>query len=297
MKYIVRRLSIGNPGFVEISRKRFNEVKEAREGLFNVLSNEEKFNILCENYYEFEKELLDIRLRNTVFKGADWSALQNEIYLIERRLINFLTSSRLYLDQLRHSVNFVYGTTTLDSFNKKASEQYDAKLGYRAVEAVRNFVQHRSLIVSALSLQASFSKADQVIKGTITPSLNLNRIKKVGGFKAKVLRELAEQGETFNLKPLIREAMEGYGAIHGYVRELSEPRIPTWEKVLSETRKSYTDKLGDGDFVLGVDAINVSGKVKESLVIFEDFKKRRKWLYERNRTDVRYSSHVVTSGD
>jgi len=67
--------------------------------------------------------------------------------------------------------------------------------------------------------------------------------------------------------------------------------------VLSETRKSYTDKLGDGDFVLGVDAINVSGKVKESLVIFEDFKKRRKWLYERNRTDVRYSSHVVTSGD
>lgn len=296
MKYIVRRLTIGNPESVEITHAQFNEVQKAREGLLNVFSNEEKFNILCENYYEFEQELLDIRLRNTMFSGTDWSALHGEIFLIERRVINFLTTSRLFRDHLCHSVSSVYGKAGLNSFNEQVSEQYDSKLGYRVVEAMRNFVQHNSLIVSSLSLSASHVKAEQVIKLTITPSLSVSRIKKVGGFKAKVLKELAAQGETFDLKPLIREAMEGYAAMQAFVRELSAGDVASWEKSLSDIRKAYTDIFDDGEFALGVEAVNDADKVQESIVIFEDFKKRIRWLYERNRTDIRYASQVVTSG-
>ena len=176
-------------------------------------------------------------------------------------------------------------------------EQYDAKLGYRAVEAMRNFVQHRGLIVSSLSLTASVNKADadRVVKRTITPSLSVSRIKKMGKFKASILEELESLSETMDLKPLIREAMEGYASVHAFARELSAKHIAPWEQSISATRKAYTDKFGEGEFVLSVSEVDDAGKTQASVVIFDDFVKRRKSLEEKNRTDISYNSQIISS--
>ena len=83
MKYLVSRLTIGSQGPVEISGEMFHEVKRARKGILEALNIEETYDLLCENYYELEQDLLNIRLRNTLFSGNDWSARQNEIGRIQ----------------------------------------------------------------------------------------------------------------------------------------------------------------------------------------------------------------------
>jgi hypothetical protein len=296
MKYLVRRLSIGSRDFLEITKEQFIEIKKAVEALIEAVSIEEKFNILCKNYFEFERELLEIRLRNTMFSDKDEEDFLEEIYDIERRIVNLLTTSRLYLDQLRHTVSSVYGSAALATLNTEISAVYDSSFGYRVVEAIRNWVQHRGLVVSSLQLQAAVIKADKTIRSTITPSLSLKRIKEVGEFKTSILAELESLGnDTFDLKPIIREAMEGYARVHEFVRTSWSDDVDVWEKAISDIRKEFMNRFGEGEFALTACELDDTGVTKQSVLILGNLIQRRRSLKERNRTNIRYTSQVVSN--
>jgi hypothetical protein len=297
MKYIVRRRTFDNPGDVDISREQFDDAKTARKGLLEALSIEEKFDILSENYFEFERDLLEITLRNSMFSGRDWSSSKGEIHLIDRRIINLLTTSRLYLDQLLHHVSSIYGkaSSEMASLENKISAEYDSTFGYRVLDAMRNFVQHRDLPVFLLQLGASRKDSPTKSKRTITPNLNVGRLKEDKRFKHSIIKELETLGEDIDLKPIVRESMEAFGRIHLFVRESWANDVARWDESILGIRKSYQDRFGEMDSSLSLVAIDDSGSTTESISIFEDLIKRRKLLIEKNRTITRYNSEVITS--
>ena len=293
MRYVVSRRTIDSPGSLDITEKQFRDTKNSQLGLIESVSIEDKFNILCKNYFEFEKELLEIRLSNALFKERAYSASQDEIFDVERRVINLFTASRLFIDQVSRMQKSRYGGSAHESFKRKTSEVYDSTFGYRVVEALRNWVQHRGLIISTLTLRAS--KDNKMIKSTITPSLNVSRIKEVGGLKASVLKELESRGENFDLKPIIREAMEGFARVHEYVRSSWSSDVTLWENTISEIRKRYTDAFFEGDFPLAVTELDDAGEPTDSFLVFDELIQRRRSLVTRNRTDLRYNSQVITN--
>lgn len=297
MQYVVRRMTIGSADYVDISREQFDDAKTARKGLLEALSIEEKFDILSENYFEFERELLETTLRNTIFFGKDWSSSQSEIHLIDRRIINFLTTSRLYLDQLRHHVSSIYGKASnmKAALEKKISNEYDSTFGYRVLDAMRNFVQHRDLPVFFLDLTASRKDTPTKSKRTITPSLSVSRLKDDKRFKKTIIEQLESLGESVDLKPLIRESMEAFGRIHAFVRDSWASDVADWDKTILEIRKLYKDRFGVFDVGLSVVAVEDDDSIKESVSIFDDLIKRRKWLIEKNQTITRYNSEIISS--
>jgi hypothetical protein len=293
----VRRRTIGSKGCLDISPEQFSETKTAWRGLIQALGVEENFDILNENYFEFENELLGMTLRNMIFSDRDWLSSKSEIHLVDRRIINFLTTSRLYLDQMRHTVSSRFGDPSEEftSFTTKLSDEYDSSLGYRAVEAMRNFVQHRGLAVFSLSLTAS--KHDmkcQTSKRTIAPSLSVSHLKQEGGFKSAVLAELELLGDSVNLKPLIRQAMEALGRIHAFVRQSWASDVAQWDKTIEGIMSAYSDRIDRGEFPLSVFAVDETGE-KESVSIFADLIKRRRWLVDKNTTLPRYNSEIISS--
>lgn len=102
MQYGITKRLIGHQNFLEISRENFDEAKMAHDCLGEALRIEEKFNIILENYREFESELLSLCLNFAIFSDRTWSSFQNEIHIVNRRVLNLLTTSRLYVDQIPH---------------------------------------------------------------------------------------------------------------------------------------------------------------------------------------------------
>src|SRR5689334_1349030 len=109
MKYGVTKNHIGFKNFLEITSVEFEAAKNAKQNLIEVLGIEEKFNMILENFEEFERELLEISLRHMLFFNFSWSSFQKNSNTISRRLINLLTTCRLYFDQTPHNIKSIYG--------------------------------------------------------------------------------------------------------------------------------------------------------------------------------------------
>lgn len=99
---------------------------------------------------------------------------------------------------------------------QKKSQEYDSCLGYRVIEALRNYAQHRGLPVHNLQYNSTFhpDSPNDSSEHSITPSLRVSRLKEEKKFKSSVLKELEAIGDLIDLKPLVRQYMESLGRIH-----------------------------------------------------------------------------------
>jgi hypothetical protein len=57
---------------------------------------------------------------------------------------------------------------------------------------------------------------------------------------------------------------------------------------------AYSDRIDRGEFPLSVFAVDETGE-KESVSIFADLIKRRRWLVDKNTTLPRYNSEIISS--
>jgi hypothetical protein len=296
MQYRITRRTLDCRDSIDTTSDQFDAAKLAKERLIEALGVEEKFNLLLENYAEFETALLGISLRRTIFMGQDWSESQNDIHTVNRRIVNLLTTSRLYLDQISHNMNSMYGAGALASLKKALSDEYDSSLGFRALEALRNYVQHRDLPVRRLIYGASREANMSQSKRTLTPSLSIERLKQEGKFKASILKELvATGGEFIDLKPIIREAMESYGRVQAFVRQLIATDIAQSDSIVLGIKESFQAQFGPNVTGLAVVSANDKGKTVEYVQIFDELIQRRNWLETRNPALTRYNAEVISS--
>ncbi len=66
MRYTLRRIVTGVRDFIEISEDEFTTLKLTQEKLLGVLNIEATFDLLLENYAEFEQDLLRLSLVSLV---------------------------------------------------------------------------------------------------------------------------------------------------------------------------------------------------------------------------------------
>jgi hypothetical protein len=206
IQYGVTRLHFGNSDFLELTQEEYQSIQETRNKLHLSLQIEDNFNIVLENYEEFEHEVLGKTLHNLLFSQFDWSSFMNDRSTINRRIINLLTTCRLYLDQTPHSLNALYGdnSTQKESFISATNQEYDTKLGYRVLEALRNYVQHRGLPIQGLGHNLKRPDGiDGPAKRMMRLNLDVTKLKGDGKFKQSVISELEQLGEKVDLKPFM----------------------------------------------------------------------------------------------
>jgi hypothetical protein len=133
MRYAITRLILGCQQFIDITAEQYLETRTAKERLMIALSIEEKFNLVAENYAEFEQELQNLTLRQMLFPDYDWSSFVGGLQTINRRLANLLSACRLYIDQVKHDVDGLYGRESqqTEQLKRAFSAEYDGCLGYR----------------------------------------------------------------------------------------------------------------------------------------------------------------------
>lgn len=200
-------------------------LRSAKTLLFGV-ALEQRLDILLENYASLERYTLDLALRNAIFKGDSRNRLTEGRHNVNRHLSNLLSSAKLYIDQTAHALSEQFGRSSnhYQRYIESRNDEYDKSLAYRALEALRGYVQHRGLPTHSItfSWRRDETNPDKVRnRHVVTFGLVPESIREDGGFKSSVLQELEsseKMKKVVELMPLIREYVSGIARVHKNVR-------------------------------------------------------------------------------
>jgi hypothetical protein len=293
MKYGISKIVMGFPGFIDIDEVEYKRIKDARANLFEFLFLEEKLDLVTENFLEYETELLSIACRSMVFHDVDYFTMSRDRNIVSRRIVNLLSACRMYLDQSIHHIKNIYGENSgnVNLVKKEIASQYDQNLGFRVMEALRNYVQHRGFPIHKIQFSGAWldieSDENSRLLHTIVPLISVSELADDDKFKRTVLKEmLAIQNKLgIDIRPLIRDYMESIGKIHEKVREFIHLDVKEWESILNDTINKFQREFGAEESLAGLAIVAKKDDSHwvESKTIFMEFIEKRRALENKNR--------------
>jgi hypothetical protein len=172
---------------------------------------------------------------------------------MNRRMVNFLSSARLYLDQVPQDLHTIDGKTSkqTDIFTEWRRKQYDSSCAYRVLEALRNYAQHCGFPVHAMTLnfKREDTNAGSLMHAGLQLSVTIQNLKKDQKFKKGVLGELeakADRQGYVNLTPLVREYVEKICEIHEAVRSGIAAEVASWDQMIISAVDRARTAFGGG---------------------------------------------------
>lgn len=298
MKYGLTSLVLGKYPFVELSRSEYLEIKKAKKNLLNALFIEQKFDLVLDNYLEFETSLLDLTAKEMVRGAKDYSAFQTDTTLVNRRIINLLSSGRLYIDHSSHHLSNIFGknSTMTANIKEEISRKYDENIGYRTMDALRNLVQHRGYPVHSLKYSINWIEQSGDVLFSLTPYISWTELKEEKKFKKAILNELKDLGEKIDIRPFLRGYVETIGMIHEKIRSELEQSIDGWEKTILKSIENYENILDKKKSIaLAAVSHDEDGKRKEEIQLFRDFIEYRRKLVKKHFSLKNLSKRYVSN--
>lgn len=250
MEYCVGRGVIGPWPFVDISAEDFRQLKAATQGISVLLGIEEKFDMVVENYLDFERELLGLALGHMATREHTWAGFREASSLVNRRLANCLTVSRLYTDQTKHDLTRVYGQSAevIDQIDQALRTQYDRLLGYRVMEVLRNALQHRSLPVTRFDYVSAWKdgKSAKLLHHRVSAQLTVEALQDDKKIKRSVIDELKQRHEGgHDIALFLRQYIEGLSCVHKVLRRATDGDIDPWRGTLLAMIERYSAACGE----------------------------------------------------
>lgn len=286
IKYGVTKLVYTPDAFVEITEAEFGAAKTAKAKLVTLVGIEEKFDLLMENYADYEQEILNLALSYMLFRDMSYPWFRSNDKVLTRRLANLLSAARLYVDQVKHDLATAYGAEScmVQKIRGKFSAEHDGRLGYRVMEATRNYMQHRSLPIRGTTYGQSRDESQgQVrLKFSVAPSIDVAKLRGDAKFKASVLNELEKIGSDVPITPLVREYVEGLGVAHESLRDMTMKDAEEWEALLANIQSRGYEQFGREQWAVELVAVGADGKVTESHPVFDELAKYRQTLVDKN---------------
>ena len=307
MKYLITTIVMGSPGFIEIDEAECQRIKTAIANLFELLFFEEKLDLVTENFQEYEAELLLIASHEMVFHDSDYFSMSNERNTVSRRIVNLLSACLMYEDQSAHHFNNIYGRNSDESkmLKEEIDSQKDHNFGFRAMKALRNYTQHRGFPIHSMKFSGEWldieNKETSRLLYTVIPLIKVSELAEDGKFNKSVLDEMLsiDGKDGIDIRPLVRDYIEGIGEIHEKIRDSIRPDVEQWEGVVSDVIKKYQKEFGSDASIAGLAIVaeDDDGHWVEKRTIFMEFIEKRKALENKNRVFVnlhkRYASNEI----
>lgn len=206
----------------EIADDCFLNIKRDYDICLKLLWIEEKWNIVSDNFYEWEEEIknsYDFLLDN--HKDCNEEYGKKEIITLNRRLFNVLSGIRMYRDQVLNDLSNL-DKDLKEKFEKETHIQYDRTFSYQIMEFLRNYMQHQGLVIGRVTAIIPFfnTKIENLL---YFAEADYSLIKKISKYeqKIKIHPENEERIEWFNLIGLLREYYSQYLDLHHFFRTIT----------------------------------------------------------------------------
>ena len=221
---------------LEIEEAEYSLLLQSRPVLNAAFSFEENYDLLIGNYIELENAALSHAAESMVRQRHDYHDLFEVRAEINRRVVNFLSAARLFVDQLPQHIEQCGGEK--DELKAKLSSEYDASFAYRFMEALRNHVQHSGSAVHTLSIGSKWQPPRERRK--IVFNLQAFTQKRFllldKTFKKATLAECPERVEVL---VATRRYLESLSAVHDFARQQIEEPVAKARSAFAEAIDRY----------------------------------------------------------
>jgi hypothetical protein len=300
MKFFLLERVLNSEDQIAITGQEFEDIRKAKLIALETLAIEEKYYLLLQNYFDFEKSLHDHALSSLLFRDYDWSDKVDDVHSINKSLINLLSAGKMYVDHIPQHLNTVFDPSLAESeeFVTNTNIQYDSSFGYRVLAALRNHTQHSDFPVQSLTYNMNWINftGKRLCRHSATANIHVDTIARNKKFKPTNKAELEAIGEKVDIKPIVRQYMSSFSVLHKQVRTALKPTSAIWDRKLTDASTRFRNEFSRDAIGLHATSIDVNGEFKEQLSIFTDVIDRRLYLERRATTIGNLYAHFI-SGD
>ncbi|PSW10332.1 hypothetical protein C9J01_19180 [Photobacterium rosenbergii] len=296
--FFIKKMILGPTVALKIEEQEFDKIKHSREVLLSAKAIEEKYDLLVSNFFDLEKEILSQVAQQMIFEQDSYQHFYEIESVLNRRVVNLLTSTKLYYDQLEKHVRTCMKNEK--EFGKEAkgyfSYEYDTYFEYRFMEALRNHVQHYGLAVHSLSLPSKWigdgekkEMINQLKIFSTKEQLSQNK-----DFKKVVFREMPEKVELIKA---IRIYVGCFSHVHKRVRDLIERNVSLSRATIEDVIHRYKEtNAGDavGIYAYMVEVDDPTSTPTEKIPLLLDWDDVRLNLSKKNRFFPKISRSYVS---
>lgn len=295
MRYILRKAVINSVPEVEISAQDFSRLRAARGVLSNAFAIEEKYEIVISNFLDLEKQILDVAATNAVRATNTYADFFETRSRLNIRLVNLLTSTRLYLDQLPQHIDDcnIEGIEAVAHVKDRCSEEYDKHFEFRFMEALRNYVQHRGIPVHFVNQGSRWTsfEDDGLMEFYIQIAAQRTFLEEDDKFKKAVLKEISND---IDLIAASRQYLESISSINELVRALLHEPTTSARVAIESAHFRYSQSHSES--LTGLSAFEMEdSRVVSSVPLLLEWDDVRIQLQKRNQQLVNLSKRYVTS--
>lgn len=266
MKYVISTRGLGNYPELEIKKENYDQLKMARLCLSAAMALEEKYELLISNYIDLEKECLNVSTEYMVRRSSGYTDFFDIRLLFNKRIVNLLTSTRLYIDQIQQHVKTCLPNDPGIEIAVKSllSAEYDQSFEYRFMEAIRNYVQHRGLAVHSTSRHQGWDSHEENAELEYKTRLftDKSEVESDKAFKKQVSNEMPEQVDLIYAS---RVYIESISKVHCKIRDLISNVTEESRNQIDKFRNKYAD-ISEGKQV-GIYAICYISKDKNAGIV------------------------------
>ena len=282
--YILRKMVLASNFELEINESEYLTLKSSRGCLSGAFAIEEKYDLLISNFLELEKECMDITCENMLKNNDDYSDFFDIRARLNRRVVNLLTASRLYVDHLGQHVKICLPEKDkCEDAKKLFSLQYDHCFEYRFMEALRNYVQHRGLAIHSSSLGGFWTSKDKKndeLEYKIRIFTHKDAVSSDNSFKRAVANEMPEK---VNILLASRKYISSISKAHGELRQLISDNVTKSRNIVLEQIESFKNQSDGNSIALAALKINQDDEVIERVNILLDWDDVRLHLVNKNK--------------
>lgn len=242
---------------IELDQERFGRLVRARTGLFRIQAIERTFDMVMMNYAALERGLFNLTMDRMLHRTAlRYEAAHEALLRVDRLLLNLFSACRSYIDQTKHHLSDAFGkeSAVYAAFLDWLSQEYDAHVEYRTLEALRNFVQHRAMPVHRLSFPSSRVESDVHEKDSlhfgVSAYLDVETLRIEGNFKSAVAEELdevfADEPHAVPLKSFCRMYVSCLSTVHDKLRQEVDTTFSRWRSLIEGAIQEFRDAAPSG---------------------------------------------------
>lgn len=278
----------------ELTESDFLKLETVRVRLFRYVEAQETYRAVLDNYAELEVAMLTIAQDHILLGHTSHARAMQQRLLLDRRYANLLSVCRLYLNYASAAAKALGSES---GFISATNAEYDRSLGYRVMEALRNYVQHRGFPLSSI-MHNSRAVAD-VVEGPcevcVIPGLALERLKGDTNFKPSVLVEIEMLGTEPDLRQWTREYLDGIRRCHltliGGMEGQIDDAIEEYRKVCGR----FADRGAQPGTIVRYEQRDDENKVLQRMAVSPDFLEHLTALRLENRIRGSIAKLHVTS--
>lgn len=293
--YGLTKLVLDPERFVPISKEAFDKINVARDCLMQLVVIEEKFDFVVENLAALERAVDEAANLCKTFQIAtvEFQISKSEI---NRHVANLVALGRMFIEQSLVHVDKLNTLAGKDLFDLAASRrrQYDARLGYRLFEELRNYMLHRGSAVHFVDFHSrkEYDAAGAMsLRHEVLVYASAAQLAEDKKFKRRVSAELEAVSDRHDLVEMARDYVAGVWDVQLEFRRALEDFISDSEATYTEGVYLYAEMDGEAELpavvALAAVARGADGFIKEKTPIVLDLIVQREHYEQKNDKTAR----------